>query len=182
MRNLPKKKVLFLLDEFPQLGNFQPILDDAAYLRGYGVRFWFIAQNIGQFKLHYGEQGMEIIMENCKVKQFFNIEDATAKYVSEKLGKDSFMIKDLGTRQYRSTYTEDIMSRTEVEQFKMVVNFITGQKPKLLSKKSYYEIPEISTRALPNPLFYGLDKWRKQAKPIIEDRAMLLEKIRKEKD
>ena len=71
MTNAPKKPVLFLLDEFPQLGTFNIIRDNAAYLRGFHVRFWFIAQNMGQLEANYGKAGMQIIMENTTVRQFF---------------------------------------------------------------------------------------------------------------
>lgn len=116
IKNPPKHPVLFLLDEFPQLGTFNLIKDNAAFLRGYHVRFWFIAQNMAQFENNYGKEGLQTIFENCSAKQFFNVTDATAQYVFQKMGKKTVVIKDLGTNEYKSTYVEDVMSQTEVEQ------------------------------------------------------------------
>lgn len=156
IKNPPKNPILFVLDEFPQLGAFNLIKDNAAFLRGYGVRFWFIGQNIGQFKANYGESGMQTIFENCTIRQFFNVSDETARYVSKKLGQSNTIIKNYDTMEYKSTYSRDVMTQTEVEQFRGIINFITGDKPFKTNKKPYYEIPLAHKRALPNPLFYGL--------------------------
>ncbi|MEE9361966.1 MAG: type IV secretory system conjugative DNA transfer family protein [Cellulophaga sp.] len=162
IKNPPNRPVLFVLDEFPQLGTFNLIKDNAAFLRGYHVRFWFIGQNIGQFETNYGKAGMETIFENCTVKQFFNISDSTARYVSQKLGKQSIIIKNLGTMEYRSTHVEDVMSQTEIERTDMVINF-TGNNPAFFTvKRPYYKIPELAINALPNPLIHGLPAFKKE--------------------
>lgn len=155
IRNPSQQPVLFVLDEFPQLGTFNLIKDNVAFLRGYGVRFWFIGQNIAQFKANYGEEGMQTIFENCMVKQFFNIEDETARYVSQKLGKISIPLKDSYTREFKGTHHEDLMSQTDIEQSKEMAIFITGEKPLKLEKKAYYNVIALNERAKPNPLYYN---------------------------
>ena len=162
----PSHPVLFLLDEFPQLGTFNLIKDNAAFLRGYHVRFWFIGQNIAQFEANYGKEGMQTIFENCTVKQFFNVTDATARYVSQKMGKQTVVIKNLGTMEYKSTYAEDVMSQTEIEQSEWIINFI-GNNPAFLTKKrAYFDVPQISKNALPNPLIAGLDAFKNSQKNL----------------
>lgn len=158
--NRPKNKVLFVLDELPQLGRFSPLIKDAAFLRDYGVRFWFIGQSISQFKESYGEEGMQTLIQNCSVKQFFNVEDDTAKYVSEKLGKNTIIIKDFETSEYKSQFVEDLMSRAEIEQTDKIITFIAGKKPELLEKKHYFQIPILNKRAKPNPYFHGEEAFK----------------------
>lgn len=172
MARPPKTPVLYLLDEFPQLGKFNIIVKNAAYLRGFHVRFWFIAQNIGQLKANYGDAGKQTIMENCDVRQFFNVTDETAKYVSDKMGKDEDIIKDLGTLEYRSTRERDIMSRNEVEQCDDIINFIGNNKPFFTQKRPYFEIPQLENKALPNPLVFGEEHYK-----ITKDTEWLMHKV-----
>lgn len=161
MSRPPKNPVLFVLDEFPQLGTFNTIVDNAAFLRGYHVRFWFIGQNIGQLNRLYGDAGAQIIIENCTVRQFFNVTDKTATYVSEKMGKEQQIIKDPRTMEYRSTKESYVMTRTEVERTPDIINFIGNEPPILTKKVPYYELPITNSRACPNPLIHGLEEFQK---------------------
>jgi len=163
----PKNSVLFVLDEFPQLGTFNLIKDNSAFLRGYHVRFWFIGQNIGQFKTNYGEEGMQTIFENCTLKQFFNVSDKTAEYVSKKLGKVSYSDKDLKTMVFKSKLTEYVMTSSEVEQSSDTFIFNGNERCFLARNIPYYNNPENEKRALPNPLFHGLPAF-------VEERIKLL--------
>lgn len=164
----PSKPILFVLDEFPQLGTFNIIKDNAAFLRGYGIRFWFIGQNIGQFKANYGSEGMQTIFENCTIRQFFNVSDETARYVSKKLGQSNTIIKNYETMEYKSTHVRDIMSQTEIEQFRGVINFITGDRPFKTVKIPYYELERAKLRALPNPLFHGLPAFKDAVDKLLD--------------
>ncbi len=161
IKNAPKRPVLFILDEFPQLGTFNLIKNASSFLRGFHVRFWFIAQNISQFETNYGKDGMQTIFENCTVKQFFNVSDATARYVSQKMGKQSTVIKDLGTMEFKNMHSEEVMSQTEIEQTDLVINFI-GNIPTILSTKApYYSLDIFKNNAMPNPLFHGIEEYKK---------------------
>jgi type IV secretion system protein VirD4 len=42
----PRERVLFLLDEFTTLGPMAPILRGVALLRGYGITFWLLIQDL----------------------------------------------------------------------------------------------------------------------------------------
>lgn len=158
----PKNPVLFILDEFPQLGTFNLIKDNSAFLRGYHVRFWFIGQNIGQFRINYGEEGMQTIFENCTLKQFFNVSDKTAEYVSKKLGKVSYVDKDLKTMVFKSKLTEEVMTPTEVEQCVDTFIFNGNNRCFLAKNLPYYKNPETERRALSNPLFHGLPAFEEE--------------------
>jgi type IV secretion system protein VirD4 len=51
----PKKQVLFLLDEFPQLGRLQSVETAVALNAGFGVKVWVAVQHLGQLKEDYGD-------------------------------------------------------------------------------------------------------------------------------
>ena len=46
----PPVPVLFMLDEFAQLGRMEIIEDNYALMRGYGVKLWTIWQDLNQAK------------------------------------------------------------------------------------------------------------------------------------
>ena len=79
-------RVLFLLDEFAQLGHMSIIAEKLSVIRGYGAAMWFILQNLGQLKETYPR--WQDFFANCNAKQWFGTSDVdTAKYISESLGK-----------------------------------------------------------------------------------------------
>ena len=49
----PEHEVLFLLDEFAQLGRFSPVEDGISVVRGYGGRFWILVQDLSQLRALY---------------------------------------------------------------------------------------------------------------------------------
>lgn len=80
-----KHKLLLLIDEFPTLGKFTIFAKAFAYLRGYGLRAFLIAQDIDQIIDSYGQH--ENIMSNCDVKIFYAPNKTnTAKTLSEMTG------------------------------------------------------------------------------------------------
>jgi type IV secretion system protein VirD4 len=81
-----KPPVLFMLDEFPQLGYMQPIEEALLYLAGYGIRFWFFVQDLSQLQLHY-PNSWRTFMANTGTQCFFGVSDiGTANLVSEMAG------------------------------------------------------------------------------------------------
>ena len=59
----------------------------AGLMAGFGVKLWFIIQNVGQLKQHYKE-GWETFFANCGVVTSFGVSDfETLKALSENLGR-----------------------------------------------------------------------------------------------
>lgn len=82
----PRLPVLFLLDEFPQLGHMAVIEKGISILAGYGVRFWVFVQDLSQIKGTY-KDGWETLVGNCKIQAYFGITDLfTAEQLSRRLG------------------------------------------------------------------------------------------------
>lgn len=80
--------VVFILDEFPNLGKFPDYEKFLATCRGYGIGVCTIVQNITQLQEKYGREQAESILGNCGIKICLgNVNETTAKYYSELMGK-----------------------------------------------------------------------------------------------
>lgn len=80
-----RHKLLLMLDEFPALGRLDFFETSLAFLAGYGVRAFLIAQSLNQIEKAYGEHNS--ILDNCHVRIAFATNDErTAKRISDALG------------------------------------------------------------------------------------------------
>ena len=77
--------VLLMLDEFPALGRLDFFETSLAFMAGYGIRAFLIAQSLNQIEKAYGEHNA--ILDNCHVRVAFATNDErTAKRISDALG------------------------------------------------------------------------------------------------
>lgn len=90
-RNMPKADephgVLFMMDEFPSLGEMPQFQIGIAYFRGYRVKLFLIVQDTQQLKGIYEEAGMNSFLSNSYYRVTFsanNIE--TANMISQLVG------------------------------------------------------------------------------------------------
>jgi len=90
-RNMPKKDepfgVMFMMDEFPSLGEMPQFQVGIAYFRGYRVKLFLIVQDTQQLKGIYEEAGMNSFLSNCYYRITFaanNVE--TANLISQLIG------------------------------------------------------------------------------------------------
>ncbi|MFG8168260.1 conjugal transfer protein TraG [Pseudomonas aeruginosa] len=78
-------KLLLMLDEFPALGRLDFFESALAFMAGYGIRSFLIAQSLNQIDKAYGQN--HSILDNCHVRVTFATNDErTAKRISETLG------------------------------------------------------------------------------------------------
>ena len=78
--------VLFILEEFPQLGYMRQIEAAAGLMAGYGVKLWTILQDLSQLKSLY-KDSWETFIGNAGIVQAFGNTDATTlEYISRALG------------------------------------------------------------------------------------------------
>ncbi len=77
--------LLLMLDEFPALGRLDFFETALAFIAGYGIRAFLIAQSLNQLDKAYGPNNA--IMDNCHVRIAFAAnDDRTAKRISDLLG------------------------------------------------------------------------------------------------
>ncbi|MBS0470941.1 MAG: conjugal transfer protein TraG [Proteobacteria bacterium] len=80
-----RHKLLMMLDEFPALGRLDFFETALAFMAGYGIRAYLIAQSLNQISKAYGENNA--ILDNCHVRIAFSSNDErTAKRISDALG------------------------------------------------------------------------------------------------
>ena len=74
-----------MLDEFPALGRLDFFETALAFMAGYGLKSFLIAQSLNQIEKAYGPNNS--ILDNCHVRVAFATNDErTAKRVSDALG------------------------------------------------------------------------------------------------
>ncbi len=80
-----QRRLLMMLDEFPALGRLDFFESALAFMAGYGVRAYLIAQSLNQIEKAYGPNNS--ILDNCHVRIAFAANDErTAKRISDALG------------------------------------------------------------------------------------------------
>ena len=80
-----RNRLLLMLDEFPALGRLDFFESALAFMAGYGLKSFLIAQSLNQIEKAYGINNS--ILDNCHVRVSFATNDErTAKRVSDALG------------------------------------------------------------------------------------------------
>jgi type IV secretion system protein VirD4 len=80
-----RHQLLLMLDEFPALGRLDFFESALAFMAGYGLRAFLIAQSLNQIDKAYGPN--HAILDNCHVRIAFATNDErTAKRISDALG------------------------------------------------------------------------------------------------
>ncbi len=81
-----RHRLLLLLDEFPSLGRLDFFESALAYLAGYGMKAFLIAQSLNQLEKAYGPNNS--ILDNCHVRLTYAAnDDKTARRISDMLGQ-----------------------------------------------------------------------------------------------
>jgi type IV secretion system protein VirD4 len=170
---LPPHRVLFMLDEVAQLGRLQPVEQGLTLLRGYGVQFWLMVQDLAQVRATYAAKA-ESLIANAQVLQAFGTSDqATAEYLSKMTGqatvrsssentsKGSTYAADRwspnrqsGTAQNMSEVGRALLMPDEVRRLdrREALVFISGNDPLRLLRTNYLADPEFAGRYSANPM------------------------------
>lgn len=161
----PQFNVLFLLDEFAQLGRMQAIEDAISLVRGYGARFWLLVQDLSQLKGVYPK--WQTFLANS-AKQFFGTADfETAKYVSDMLGQTTIEFRTVGdsssaslqgggssgTSSSQQLAARSLLTPDEVMRQGAMrpIVLVQGERPYSLERINYLADREYAGLADPNP-------------------------------
>jgi type IV secretion system protein VirD4 len=80
------RRVLLMLDEFPQLGRLDFFEHALAYIRGYRIKACLVAQSLNQIAQAYGDNAS--ILDNAHIRIAFACNDErTARRISDMLGQ-----------------------------------------------------------------------------------------------
>jgi type IV secretion system protein VirD4 len=159
-----RHRLLLMLDEFPALGRLDFFESALAFMAGYGLKSFLIAQSLNQIEKAYGISNS--ILDNCHVRVSFATNDErTAKRVSDALGTAT-EIRDaknyaghrlspwLGHLMVtRQETARPLLTAGEVMQLppddELVL--ISGCHPIRAKKARYYEDRQLQLRILPPP-------------------------------
>jgi len=160
-----RHKLLMMLDEFPALGRLDFFETSLAFLAGYGVRAFLIAQSLNQIEKAYGEHNA--ILDNCHVRIAFATNDErTAKRISDALGTAT---EQRAMRNYaghrlapwlahvmvsRQETARALLTPGEVMQLPATDELVlaAGTPPIRATKLRYYEDITFKARVLPPPV------------------------------
>lgn len=167
----PRKRVLFLLDEFAHLGRMHPVRRDIGLAGGFGVTFWLVVQDLSQLRGTYGET-WATFLANVDVLQAFGVNDwDTADYLSKMTGEATIPVESEGrsrgvshgsraqhqanATRNRSELGRRLLFPDEVRRLprKRELLFVKGGAPLLVERLNYLTDPEWLERAKPNPLY-----------------------------
>ncbi|KFC62048.1 Type IV secretion system protein VirD4 [Devosia sp. LC5] len=159
-----RHRLLLMLDEFPALGRLDFFESALAFMAGYGLKSFLIAQSLNQIEKAYGPNNS--ILDNCHVRVSFATNDErTAKRVSDALGTATEM---KAMRNYaghrlspwlghlmvsRSETARPLLTPGEIMQLPPAdeIVMVAGTPPIRAKKARYFEDARFQERVLPPP-------------------------------
>jgi type IV secretion system protein VirD4 len=162
-----RHQLLMMLDEFPALGRLDFFETALAFMAGYGVRAFLIAQSLNQIEKAYGEHNS--ILDNCHVRVAFATNDErTAKRISDALGTAT---EQRAMRNYaghrlapwlahvmvsRQETARPLLTPGEVMQLPPAdeLVLISGMAPLRAQKLRHYEDRNFKARLAPPPALF----------------------------
>ena len=159
-----RHRLLLMLDEFPALGRLDFFESALAFMAGYGLKSFLIAQSLNQIEKAYGANNA--ILDNCHVRVAFATNDErTARRVSDALGTATEMralTNYAGSRLSpwlghlmvsRQETARPLLTPGEVMQLPPAdeLVLVSGIPPIRAKKARYYEDAQLKNRVLPPP-------------------------------
>ncbi|KQX34025.1 conjugal transfer protein TraG [Devosia sp. Root436] len=178
-----RHRLLLMLDEFPALGRLDFFESALAFMAGYGLKAFLIAQSLNQIEKAYGPNNS--ILDNCHVRVSFATNDErTAKRVSDALGTATEMraMKNYAGHRLSPWLGHLMVSRQESARALLTpgevmqlpssdeVVMVAGIHPIRARKARYYEDVRLTERIVPPPGIPHVDKrpaddWSTRAVP-----------------
>ena len=159
-----RQRLLLMLDEFPALGRLDFFESALAFMAGYGIKAFLIAQSLNQIEKAYGQNNA--ILDNCHVRVCFATNDErTAKRVSDSLGTAT---ETRAMRNYaghrlspwlghlmvsRSETARALLTQGEIMQLSDSdeIVMLAGSHPIRAKKARYYKDRQLASRVEPPP-------------------------------
>jgi type IV secretion system protein VirD4 len=159
-----RHQLLMMLDEFPALGRLDFFETALAFMAGYGIRAYLIAQSLNQISKAYGENNS--IMDNCHVRIAFSSNDErTAKRISDALGTATELraMRNYAGHRLAPWLSHVMVSRQETARPLLTPGevmqlpptdelvLVSGLAPIRAKKLRYYEDRNFTSRIMPAP-------------------------------
>jgi len=159
-----RQRLLLMLDEFPALGRLDFFETQLAFLAGYNIRSFLIAQSLNQIERAYGPNNA--ILDNCHVRVAFATNDErTAKRVSDALGTATELraMKNYAGHRLSPWLGHLMVSRQETSRPLLTpgeimqlpasdaIVMVSGCPPIRANKARYFEDGQLNARVLSPP-------------------------------
>ena len=159
-----RRRLLLMLDEFPALGRLDFFESALAFMAGYGLKAFLIAQSLNQIEKAYGSNNS--ILDNCHVRVSFATNDErTAKRVSDALGTatETKAMKNYAGHRLSPWLGHLMVSRSEIARPLLTpgeimqlppddeIVMVAGAPPIRARKARYFEDARIAERVMPSP-------------------------------
>lgn len=159
-----RHRLLLMLDEFPALGRLDFFESALAFMAGYGLKSFLIAQSLNQIERAYGQNNS--ILDNCHVRVSFATNDErTAKRVSDALGTATELRDSTNYAGHRlapwlghlmvsrQETARPLLTPGEIMQLPPTdeIVMVAGTPPIRASKARYYEDARFKERLLAPP-------------------------------
>jgi type IV secretion system protein VirD4 len=159
-----RHRLLLMLDEFPALGRLDFFESALAFMAGYRIKAFLIAQSLNQIERAYGANNS--VLDNCHVRVAFATNDErTAKRVSESLGTatEQRAMKNYAGHRLSPWLGHLMISRSETSrplltQGEMLqlpdtdeIVMVSGAPPVRAKKARYYADPRLQRRIFKPP-------------------------------
>jgi type IV secretion system protein VirD4 len=163
-----RHRMLLMLDEFPALGRLDFFESTLAFIAGYGLKAFLIAQSLNQIEKAYGPNNS--ILDNCHVRVAFATNDErTARRVSDALGTATELraMKNYAGHRLSPWLGHLMVSRQETARHLLTPGevmqlppgdelvLVSGLPPIRAHKARYYEDGQLKRRVLPPPALIG---------------------------
>jgi type IV secretion system protein VirD4 len=157
-------RLLLMLDEFPALGRLDFFENALAFLAGYGIRAFLVAQSLNQIDKAYGSN--HAILDNCHVRVAFAPNDErTAKRLSNALGTatEERHQRNFSGRRFSAWLSHTTISHQETARPLLTPGeilqlpkdesliFLSGIPPIRARKLHYFRDRNFLKRCLPTP-------------------------------
>jgi type IV secretion system protein VirD4 len=159
-----RHRMLLMLDEFPALGRLDFFESALAFMAGYGLKAFLIAQSLNQIEKAYGPNNS--ILDNCHVRVAFATNDErTARRVSDALGTATELraMKNYAGHRLSPWLGHLMVSRQETARPLLTPGeimqlppgdelvLVSGVPPIRARKARYYEDKRLTSRVLHPP-------------------------------
>jgi type IV secretion system protein VirD4 len=159
-----RHRLLLMLDEFPALGRLDFFESALAFMAGYGMKSFLIAQSLNQIEKAYGPNNA--ILDNCHVRvAFASNDERTARRISDSLGMATEMraMRNYAGHRLAPWLSHLMVSRQETARPLLTSGevmqldpsdelvLVSGLPPIRARKVRYYEDRTFRRRLLPAP-------------------------------
>lgn len=154
----PNRRVLMILDEFPQIGRLKEFEMAVAYMRGYNVTIWAIVQDLSQLKKLYWDS-WETFVGSASVKMWLpqGGDNFTLDYLEKRLPIKEKTFFDISKFKPDTTNVYDIYQKNREP--------LMTKNDLIMCKDCIVEVRGLTKIARFEKIPYWLLSWAKNASP-----------------